>query len=264
MPELAEVAYHCGRWSPGFGRRIKSVATNARTRCYRDVDARTLEEALTGNQLVGGRTHGKRMLFEFEKGVWLELHLGMTGSLQIRESKNGLERHDHFGLELRDSWLAFNDPRQFGRLELHRSRGVPEFWTALPPTPVSREFDRKRFDAILSRRAKTALKSALLGQDEFPGVGNWMADEILWRARIRPDRAARSLSLEEQTALYNAVRFVCRGAMKYIAPDYSDPPKSWLFRHRWKPGGVCPKTGQPLDRTTIGGRTTCWSPAWQS
>lgn len=90
-----------------------------------------------------------------------------------------------------------------------------------------------------------------------------MADEILWRARIRPDRAAKALTPEERAALYKALRSVCHEAIRIIGADYSDPPESWLFRHRWRDGGVCPKSGEPLKRDTIGGRTTCWSPAWQ-
>ena len=48
------------------------------------------------------------------------------------------------------------------------------------------------------------------------------------------------------------------------AAEFPDPPKTWLFRHRWKDGGLCPHTGVPLLREEIGGRTTCWSPARQS
>jgi formamidopyrimidine-DNA glycosylase len=56
---------------------------------------------------------------------------------------------------------------------------------------------------------------------------------------------------------------VCRDAMRVIAPDWSRPPEDWLFNHRWRDGGICPRTGRPLQREPIGGRTTCWSPAWQ-
>ena len=90
-----------------------------------------------------------------------------------------------------------------------------------------------------------------------------MADEILWRAAIHPRQLAGDLSPAQTTALYREIRTVCRDAMRVIGKDWSDPPDSWLFNHRWKKGGTCPHTGAKLQHATIGGRTTCWSPARQ-
>jgi len=111
----------------------------------------------------------------------------------------------------------------------------------------------------------------LLMQERFPGVGNWMADEILWRAAIHPKRLAGSLSPVEMRALWRECRNVCGLALDTIAgrgqklpPDLNvNIPRSWLFWHRWEDGGRCPKTKKPLVREAVGGRTTCWSPARQ-
>ena len=263
MPELAEVAYYCSRWNSGIGNRVTVVEAHGQTRCFRDVDAERVRTVLTGKRLVGSRTHGKRMLFEFSEGSWLGVHLGMTGRLLVREASDALEKHDHLALKTGVGWLVFNDPRQFGKIELFESGGLPVKWQALPTEILSNKFDYEYCGKILERRSRSVLKSLLLVQELFPGVGNWMADEILWRARIRPDRRASSLDEMERKALFDSLRFVCRGAMNYIAPDYTDPPKTWLFRHRWKVGGICPKTGTILERDEVGGRTTCWSSAWQ-
>lgn len=246
-----------------MGTRVRAVETHGQTRCYRDADAALIGSTLTKKRLIGSRTHGKRMLFEFSEGLWLGVHLGMTGRLLVRGRGDAREKHDHLALKTSVSWLVFNDPRQFGKVELFDSLTLPAFWEELPPEVLSQEFDYVYFESMLDRRSRTVLKSLLLAQDLFPGVGNWMADEILWRARIRPERRVVSLDSSERLALFNSLRFVCRGAMKYIAPDFSDPPKSWLFRHRWKPGGICPRAGTVLERNEIGGRTTCWSKAWQ-
>jgi formamidopyrimidine-DNA glycosylase len=263
MPELAEVAYYCSLWSPGKGRRIKRVQTHGATRCFRESSGESVENKLRGRTLKDSRTHGKRMLFQFSKGAWLGLHLGMTGKLVIRKPFEELQKHDHLALETSAGWLVFNDPRQFGKVELFQSEDLPDEWANFPLEILSLEFNYKYFEQLLGRRKRAVLKSLLLDQTLFPGVGNWMADEILWKARIRPDRRLESLSTTELKALFDTLKFVCRGAMKYVATDYSDPPKSWLFRHRWKPGGICPKTREDLSRSEIGGRTTCWSPAWQ-
>ena len=109
----------------------------------------------------------------------------------------------------------------------------------------------------------TQLKPLLLMQEIFPGVGNWMADEILWRSRLAPARRVKSLSDYERKTLYEQLRWVCRYALRIVGDDWGDFPNSWLFNHRWKDGGICPLTEKPLKRDTVGGRTTCWSPTWQ-
>ncbi len=264
MPELAEVAFFCRQWDPGKRRVIQTVQLHKKARCFRVVDPKRLARILKGNCLIGSRTHGKRMLFQFEKASWLGVHLGMTGSLCIRSGDQHLEKHDHLALKTDIGWLVFNDPRQFGKIELFESSGLPKFWKELPLEVNSPKYNYEYFNLIIEKRKRGPLKSLLLLQELFPGVGNWMADEILWKARVRPDRTAASLIDAEKKSLFRAVKFVCNGALKYIAPDYSDPPKTWLFQHRWKAGGNCPQTGEELNRSTIGGRTTCWSAKWQS
>ena len=263
MPELAEVAYYCSRWNPGRGERIRQARMNGSKRCFRGVNASQLAQDLLGNRVVGSSTHGKRMLFELDQGLWLGIHLGMTGSLTIRPSEVDLEKHDHLALETGVGWLVFNDPRQFGKVESFKSETIPEFWSELPLEPVSEKFDFRHFRKFAERETKQPLKSMLMDQSRFPGVGNWMADEILWQSRIRPQRSITALDEKELKELFRAVKRVSRIAMARIAPDFSDPPKTWLFHRRWKAGGYCPKTGVLLEREKIGGRATCWSEAWQ-
>ena len=77
-------------------------------------------------------------------------------------------------------------------------------------------------------------------QERFPGIGNWMADEILWRAKIAPSTRAAVLTPKQRLALRRATRFVSREALRIIGHDNSDPPASWLIHQRWKANGVCP------------------------
>lgn len=228
------------------------------------MDAAEAKRLLSGVALLEGYTHGKRMLFEFERDRFLEIHLGLTGSLHREPAGFERTKHDHLVLEGNESALVFRDPRQFGKAALHRTKGgLPDWWLALPPEPHSPKFTRKLFDSYCERKKGSLLKAFMLQQDCFPGVGNWMADEILWRARIRPDRRVANLEKEERSALFRQTRWVCREAIRIIGTDYSDPPESWLFSHRWRDGGLCPKTNQPLVRSEVAGRTTCWSPEWQ-
>ncbi|MSU63269.1 MAG: hypothetical protein EXS31_12875 [Pedosphaera sp.] len=114
------------------------------------------------------------------------------------------------------------------------------------------------------RHARRPVKAALLMQDGFPGVGNWMADEILWRARLDPRRLSGSLEPTAVLRLWRTVRTVCRGALRSIGRDFSDPPKGWLFHQRWHDGGVCPRHRAPLRRAQVATRTTAWCPECQT
>lgn len=265
MPELAEVYYHSSIWKKSQGERFDLGWLHEGTRCSRLLDGGGLATRLEGAVLLAGYTHGKRMLFAFSGKVFLEVHLGMTGSLHRLDTDYAEEKHDHLALRSSESILVFRDPRQFGKLALHETKegDFPDWWTALPPEPHHEAFTRERFESLLGRRRNAALKPLLLQQELFPGVGNWMADEILWRSRLKPDRRLGSLSGGEREKLFIETRWVCREALAIIGKDYSNPPKSWLFLHRWKDGGTCPVSGTPLRRDTIGGRTTCWSPAVQ-
>jgi len=263
MPELAEVEFFRRRWNVGVGQKIVAVKLNAEKRIFRGNDLATLQRLLPGAKLIGSEARGKQMLFRFSHDAWLGVHLGMTGELRHEPRDFSIGKHDHLVLAQARQSLVFSDPRLFGRVLFHHGASEPEWWSRLPSALTADTFTLERMKAFLQRRARSPLKGALLQQEFFIGIGNWMADEILWRAKLHPRRASGSLDPAEARELWKAIRFVCAGALRIVSKDYSDPPPSWLFRHRWEKGGLCPKDGRELDRATIGGRTTSWCPACQ-
>ena len=268
MPELAEVDYFRKQWNPGLGHRIEKVALHPKARIFRGINIAHLVRALTHATLQRSEARGKQMLFAVRLGggkthAWLGVHLGMTGELRIELPDFHPARHDHLVLYQAKHALVFQDARLFGRVLFTENPTAPDWWTKLPPDLLSEKFTLKELTQFLKRRARAPIKAVLLMQERFPGIGNWMADEILWRAAIHPKQPAGSLDVDRVRALYRETRTVCREALRIIGKDWSDPPKSWLFPHRWKKGGACPRTGAKLEHATIGGRTTCWSPARQ-
>jgi len=263
MPELAEVEFYRRQWNPGLQQGILSVQMGRALRVFRGSDRKALLTGLVGAVLASSTRHGKQMLFRTDRRGWLGIHLGMTGELRVASPGFKPGRHDHLVFVQRQRVLVFTDPRQFGRIRFHPDASPPEWWSDLPVEPHSPSFSRARMAAFLRRHARAPLKAVLLSQEGFPGVGNWMADEILWRARLYPALPAGQLNLKGLGALYRAVRFVCAGALRIVAKDHSDPPPAWLFQHRWEPGGSCPRDRAPLRRATIGGRTTVWCPRCQ-
>ena len=97
----------------------------------------------------------------------------------------------------------------------------------------------------------------------FSGIGNWMADEILWRAKALPSKRTGKLTRRERAAIFRATNFVARRSLETLGRDFSDPPRNWLIHQKWKRDGVCPRHRTPLRHAMIGGRTTAWCPRCQ-
>ena len=264
MPELAEVHYFSGCWSAGTGRALVSIHANGKARLFRGCDVAGMKSNLPGARFKASRTHGKQMLFEFSGGRWLGLHLGMTGELAAKPEPYEPAKHDHLVLHTKPFALVFNDPRQFGAVTFYEGKSPPEFWRALPPQPMDKAFTPERVAEILQRHARQPLKALLLDQRYFPGIGNWMADEVMWQLKLPPHIGAGTLSAKQSRGLWRTLRKVCRVALKTIGSDWSDPPKSWLFGHRWARGGACPRCGTKLRHEKLRGRTACWCPTCQA
>jgi formamidopyrimidine-DNA glycosylase len=258
VPELAEVEYNRKAWDPALRKKVLAVELHARKRIFRGVNTRRLAAALKGAAYLGSEARAKLMCFRFSRGIWLGIHLGMTGELRIEPARFAPGKHDHLVLRQQARTLVFSDPRQFGRVHFHEGREEPAWWAKLPAAVTSPEFTLERMTAFLKRRKRLAIKAALLIQTAFPGVGNWMADEILWQARVDPRVPGGKLSAKQIHALWEKAREVCQVSLDTIGRDYSDPPDDWLIHQRWTNKGVCPRDGLTLKTATIGGRTTRW------
>ena len=258
MPELAEVEYYRKQWDAGLDERVTRVQLHARTRVFRGIDARQIKRSLPGLRCAESRARGKQMLFQFGAHAWIGLHLGMTGTLRAERLPFRPGQHDHLVIVLDAAALVFRDPRQFGRVRFDIGPVAPDWWNRIPAAPHEAPFTRKVINAFLARHPGLPIKATLLLQTGFAGVGNWMADEILWQAGIAPSRKTSALSIAEAGRLWRVTRLVCRTALRTIGGNFGDPPKGWLFHERWSRKGACPRHHQALECAAIGGRTTVW------
>ena len=263
MPELAEVEWFRKQWDPGRGEVVVDVKLHARNRVFRGTHTKELQKRLSGQTLLGSQARGKRMLFKFSEANRLGLHLGMTGKIHVEPSSYRPHKHDHLVLFQRDRALVFTDSRQFGRVRFHHGADEPDWWKSDAPEINSRAFDQKVLDQFLDRHQKAPIKAVLLMQNGFPGIGNWMADEILWRARVLPSKRIGKLSVRERKALFRATKFVVRRSLDTLGKDFSDPPRNWLIHQKWKRKGICAIHRIPLRHGTVAGRTTAWCPRCQ-
>ena len=204
--------------------------------------------ALIGHRLTAARRRGKFLWAETDGGPDLGLHLGMAGRIVVDEPP-GPNNWDRFVLEFADGGrLALRDKRRLGRAVIE-----PDFSHIGPDAfEVSRDVFRERVG-----RGAMALKARLLDQRSISGVGNLLADETLWRARLHPRRSAGSLSEDELDHLRRVLRAATRDAIRLGGVHTGD---FIPFRKR---GAACPRCGTTVERATIGGRTTFWCPTCQ-
>jgi formamidopyrimidine-DNA glycosylase len=181
----------------------------------------------------------------------------MSGRLAVEPAGYEPVRHDHLVLETDAGALVFHDPRGFGRVRLALGPEEPAWWSSLAPSVLGEAFTTAAVGGFLARHGRAPLKAVLLRQERFPGIGNWMADEVLWRAGLHPATPAGALDDGAVARLRRVVRKVARDAVATIGDDWGYPT-SWLFTHRWEDGGRCPRCRRGLTRETVGGRTTCW------
>lgn len=266
MPELAEVEFFRRVWEPAEGLKVVHATANLGKRIFRNIHNKSFPKCFVGTRLKKSFRRGKQLCFLFNKDHWLGLHMGMTGKLRYSCVANEDFKYNYLTLSLENGHrLIFQDPRLFGKvLYEHSSSKLPSWCEAMPIELTDTSYDFNQMNRFLGIRSKRAIKTVLLMQEGFPGIGNWMADEILWRSRIAPFVKVCDIDLAKRKDLYKAIKEVCKDALDVIADGWKRPPDSWLFNHRWSNGGTCPKTNKSLIREKINGRTACWSPAWQT
>ena len=213
MPELPEVETTCRGIAPHVtGRLITRLAVHEPRLRWR-VDPQ-LSSWAQGQQIQAVRRRAKYLLLQLTHGH-LMVHLGMSGSLRVLPMSTAREAHDHFDLEMDSGWLVrFNDPRRFGSLiHLTGDPGAHPLLQDLAPEPLDAAFDADYLHRV-TRGRKLAIKLAIMNSQLVVGVGNIYASESLFRAGIRPGRAARSLTRAECAALVKAIKAVLGEAIR--------------------------------------------------
>ncbi len=273
MPELPEVETIRSRLAPRLaGRRIESVDIFD-ARLTRPEPPEAVAAALEGERIVDVRRRGKYLVFAFESGRHLLVHLRMTGGVQHRaEGGHDSGPHERAVVRLDDgSDVAYRDVRRFGTWLLLEPGELEDYWRGrLGREPLEREFTTASLARALSGR-KLPVKAALLDQRAVAGIGNIYADEALWWARIHPLRPAGSLVKEEVAALRKGVRkalAVGIARQGTTLRDYRDPDGSRgrmkeelrVYGREHEP---CPRCGTPIERIRAAGRGTWYCPSCQ-
>lgn len=260
MPELPEVErYRALAETAALDRPIVAVHAPDAWYLKRAASADAVTASLIGQKFVAARRRGKLMMIDTDDGTVLGLRFGMSGRLLV-DGEAGVDeliysgrradpRFERFAVVFDGGGtLSMNDPRRLGGVELD-----PDL-SRLGPDALGLTLPELR-NALAGGRV--ALKARMLDQAHIAGVGNLIADEVLWRAGLSPLRPAGEMSGPAVKRLHT---HLTSGLAELI--DRGGSHTGDLMPHR-RPGGICPRDGAALRRNTVGGRTTWWCPKHQ-
>src|SRR5579862_299265 len=265
MPELPEVETARRLIADlGLGRRIADV-DDADTFVCRPHSPGELRAALTGRTLTAAHRRGKTMWCDTsgldgpDDGPDLGIHLGMSGRIVVvaadgwvaeggdppgRDAQPRKAVWDRFTLEFADGGrLSLFDKRRLGRIQLN-----PDIDALGPDAGAVTQAD---FRALITA-GTIAVKARLLDQSKLAGVGNLLADEVLWQAKVPPATPVSRLQRKDADRLYRALRSVLASAVAKGGAHTGD-----VIAAR-RPGGTCPRCGHEMVHGTVGGRSTWW------
>jgi formamidopyrimidine-DNA glycosylase len=212
MPELPEVeTTRLGIQSHIIGQRVKRVCV--RNRQLRWPVPEDLAQKLLGQQIERVERRGKYLLV-FVSNACMMIHLGMSGSLRICSASEPVLKHDHVDFEFENGIiLRYCDPRRFGCiLLLSESPFLHPLLMHLGPEPLTDSFNSEALFA-LSRGRRVPVKSFIMDSHVVVGVGNIYANEALFMAGIKPDRAAGRISDVRYQRLVHAIKEILQRAI---------------------------------------------------
>jgi formamidopyrimidine-DNA glycosylase len=251
---MLEVEFYRRMAEAALDRRIATVESPDPWYLKGGTTADGLRAALVGRRLAGARRIGKLLLLDVDDGPVVGVRFGMTGSLLV-DGTDVVGRLQYSSKRYDPSWdrwmVTFADG---GRLVVHDPRRLGG--VTLDPGVTHLGPDAASLGAAGLVRAlagsSAPLKARLLDQSRIAGVGNLIADEVLWRSGLSPLRPSSSLTPAEVRRLH---RHLGRTLADLTERGGSHTGDLMDERHS---GGICPKDGTPLTRSTVGGRTTFW------
>jgi formamidopyrimidine-DNA glycosylase len=279
MPELPEVQTVCdGIKDFVIGARVsqaKIINKKLRIEIPKNI------EKLTGAKIQQVRRKAKYIILELDNKKLLIIHLGMSGRLTIDQNiigdyyhkKSNSQKHDHLKIALDNGYtLTYNDTRKFGLIDLIDSNQEAsyKYFKNLGYEPLSRDFTKQALEKVCKARTKN-IKATIMDASLIVGVGNIYACESLFRARILPERPAKTLSARELERLRQAIITTLEDAIKAggsTIQDYANPNgQAGYFQHSFlvydRENQECKICKNKILRVKDSGRSTYYCPKCQ-
>jgi formamidopyrimidine-DNA glycosylase len=229
--------------------------------------------SIIGRTFTGTSRRGKYLMLHLDDGLYVIVHLRMTGRLLLMPATEPPVRFEHLAIHLANGAdIRFGDQRKFGRVVLADQSAVDRLDTRLGPEPFDSRLTATYLHTALARRPGP-IKNALLDQHLIAGLGNIYVDEALYRAKVNPLSPGRSLSNDQLKRLLQAVRHVLTTSLANQGTTFSTFENPYgetgtnadFLRayNRAKSGEACGLCGTPFVHTVVAGRGTTYCPTCQ-
>jgi formamidopyrimidine-DNA glycosylase len=304
MPELPEVETVVNELRPKLkNKKIKQVrvmlpkmvavgpATLSNLRKPTEKVSEDFSKTLKGKTISGISRRAKMIIIDLQGKLAILVHLKMTGQLiffgtkeldkQIRllnSEKSALVRlptkSTHVIFEFTDgSRLFYNDFRQFGYLKLVTDKELSQVseLQGYGPEPLDKKFTYQEFEKLLIKRRNAPIKPWLMDPTIIAGIGNIYSDEILFYAKVRPDRTVKSLNPKEKVLVFNGIKKVLSDAVRLRGSSVGDfirPSGDWGTYGKahmvyGRDGEKCKVCGNMIKSMKFNGRTGSYCPKCQ-
>ncbi|MGX1673730.1 Fpg/Nei family DNA glycosylase [Streptomyces sp. NPDC055400] len=229
--------------------------------------------ALEGRTVTGVTRHGKFLDLDAD-GLHLVTHLARAGWLHWKDRlPDGPPRPGKGPLALR---VALEDGEGFDLTEagtqkslavyvVHDPADVPGI-ARLGPDPLANGFDEARFAALLDGERRQ-IKGALRDQSLIAGIGNAYSDEILHAAKMSPFKLASSLTADDVSVLYKALRDTLTEAVERsrgVAAGRLKAEKKSGLRVHGRAGEKCPVCGDTIREVSFHDSSLQYCPTCQT
>jgi formamidopyrimidine-DNA glycosylase len=263
MPELPDIYVLAKSMDSALkGKTIVSVQVN-QPKCL-NLSANKFKKSVQGRRIEAIQQRGKWILASLDSGWVLALNLGMGGEIRLHsanETPDSSRERVIFNLDTGEQvWIHH---WWFGHVHLLQPKDVAihKQLSALGPEPLDETFTIEKLSEML-RGKRGRIKSYLLDQSFIAGIGNVYVQDILWYAKLHPNRRANTLSAEDIMHLHSAIQRVLKQGIRYGGGPgeqdiWGNPGKySKHLQVGYQTGKPCPTCATPIEELRVGSTTS--------
>ncbi len=291
MPELPEVETTVrGLKEKVLERTFIDVWSNWHKLIKKPESFELFKSQIKNKKIIKIWRRAKNVIFDLSDGYSLLVHQKLTGHLLygkwiLKEKiwvpeENGplndpYNRFLHLIFFLDNGkMVALSDARKFAKVELQKTAEFLEEFKELGPEPLEFSFTLEKFKEILKGpkgHPKGKIKQVLMDPEVVAGIGNIYASEILWWAKIHPEKKVQDLGDAEITLIYKYIKKVLTAGVELGGESFSDYRKTDGSKGNFdsekvaykREGQKCSRCGEKIKRTHFGGRSAFFCPHCQ-
>jgi len=271
MPELPEITVIAQQMNKEIrGKRIADI--EVRQPKILNISIPELAETVKGRTVGFVSSKGKWLFMKLDPAYFMLMNLGMGGDILYFTSDKALPEKRQFKLVFLDNTGFTITFWWFGYVHLipEKDLGGHDMTARLGVSPIHEDFTLENFRKLLDKR-KTGVKSFLLDQKNIAGIGNVYVQDILFKARLHPNRKIPTLSAKEIADLYNAIKDVLilsiqLGGLAYEKDFYGRKGglTADMFLVGYKEGKPCPVCNTKIEKIKTGSTSSFICPKCQA